>query len=71
MKKRFKVLFNRDKCKGCELCVNFCPKKILALDATVNTKGYHPAGITDESACIGCASCAKICPDSIITVEKF
>ena len=24
MKRRFKVVFNREKCKGCELCINFC-----------------------------------------------
>ena len=71
MKKRFKVLFNRDKCKGCELCVSFCPKKILALDSTVNNKGYHPACITDESECIGCASCATMCPDCCISIYEL
>ena len=70
MKRRFQVLFNRDKCKGCELCVSFCPKKILALDAAVNAKGYHPAGITDQAECIGCASCAVVCPDGVISVYK-
>ncbi|MEE3468982.1 MAG: 4Fe-4S binding protein, partial [Eubacterium sp.] len=35
MKRRFKVVFNREKCKGCELCINFCPKGILALDPEV------------------------------------
>ena len=67
-----KLTFQVDRCKGCELCVMVCPKKILALDThTVNKKGYHPACIVDQSACIACASCAKTCPDSIITVEKF
>lgn len=67
-----RVTFNRDRCKGCELCVSVCPKQIIALDTgTTNVKGYHPAGITDMSKCIACASCARICPDSIITVEKF
>ena len=63
--------FDRDRCKGCELCVSVCPKGILALDtAATNVKGYHPAAVTDVSLCIACASCAKICPDSVITVEK-
>ena len=65
------LTFDRDRCKGCELCNAACPKKILALDLeTVNKKGYHPAGVTDISLCIACASCARICPDSVITVEK-
>ena len=71
MKRRFKVEFNRDKCKGCELCVNACPKKILALDSNVNTKGYHPAGITDQESCIGCTSCALMCPDCCITIYEL
>lgn len=65
------LTFDRDRCKGCELCIAACPKHILALDLeTVNRKGYHPAGVTDLSQCIACASCARICPDSVITVEK-
>ncbi len=65
-----KLVFERDKCKGCELCVSVCPKNILALDTVTNKKGYFPAVCTDEEACIGCASCAKICPDSIISVYR-
>ncbi len=64
------LIFDRDRCKGCELCVNACPKRILALDETTNRKGYHPAAVTDLSKCISCASCARICPDSVITVAK-
>lgn len=64
------LTFQRDRCKGCGLCISLCPKHILALDTTANLKGYHPVVCTDEASCIGCASCAKICPDSIITIQK-
>ncbi len=66
----FHLKFDRDRCKGCELCVGLCPKHILALDNTPNAKGYHPASCIDEMSCIGCASCAKICPDSVISIFK-
>jgi len=67
-----KVTFDRDRCKGCEMCVSVCPKHIVVIDKeAINRKGYHPATVIDIDACIACASCAKICPDSIITVEKF
>lgn len=63
--------FDRDRCKGCELCISVCPSHILALDPeAVNSKGYHPATVTEIGACIACAGCAKICPDSVITVSK-
>ena len=66
-----KAIFNADVCKGCGLCVEACPKKIVKLDMTkINVKGYHPANLVDESACIGCAFCATMCPDCIIKVER-
>jgi len=58
-------------CKGCGLCVDACPRKLLRLAADrMNDKGYNPAELTDEGSCIGCAICGIICPDSAITVEK-
>ena len=63
--------FDRDRCKGCELCISVCPRHILALDtAAANKKGYYPAALTDPDSCIACASCARICPDSVITIYK-
>ena len=65
-----KVTFLTDLCKGCLLCTAACPRKLIAPAKTLNSKGYHPAAIADESQCIGCAFCATMCPDCIITVEK-
>ena len=66
-----KVTINANECKGCGLCVNFCPKKILALSETVlNSKGYRPAECIEPEKCIGCAMCATMCPDVAITVER-
>ena len=57
-----KMTVNRDTCKGCGLCVQVYPKKIISLDKkALNQKGYQ---------CIGCAMCAQMCPDCAITVEK-
>ncbi len=68
---RGKVTFNENECKGCELCVQVCPVKIIRLDFTkTNETGYHPAGIDEMEKCIACANCAITCPDSVITVER-
>ena len=66
-----KLTFNTDNCKGCGLCIDVCPKKILRLAPDkFNKKGHHPAEITDQESCIACAFCATMCPDCIIKVEK-
>jgi 2-oxoglutarate ferredoxin oxidoreductase subunit delta len=65
-----RITIDGDGCKGCGLCVNACPKKILALAGEINAKGYRPAAVTDESVCIACAFCAVMCPDAVIKVEK-
>lgn len=65
-----KVTFNEDKCKGCGLCVQACPKKIVALSERMNSKGYHPAEVKQQELCIGCTSCAIMCPDVVIKVER-
>lgn len=66
-----KMTVNENVCKGCGLCINVCPKKIIVLaKGRLNAKGYTPAEVTDMSVCIGCAMCGIMCPDSAITVEK-
>lgn len=66
-----KVSFNDDLCKGCGLCVNACPKRIIAIAKDkINRKGHSPAALTDPEKCIGCAFCATMCPDCVIRVEK-
>jgi len=66
-----KVVFDSERCKACGLCVEACPKKILALkEGQINKKGYRPAYCTDQQKCIGCAMCATMCPDCVIEVYK-
>lgn len=66
-----KVTFQEELCKGCELCMMVCPKKIIVIATDrMNSKGYRPVNLHETEKCIGCAFCAWMCPDSVIEVEK-
>ena len=68
--KKGKLTFTDEACKGCELCVAFCPVEILHLDKErINNNGYHLISVSDIDKCIACAQCAIVCPDSVIKVE--
>ena len=39
-----KLTFDTNRCKGCGLCVEACPKGLLAIARDkINQKGHHPA----------------------------
>lgn len=59
-----------ERCKGCELCISVCPKKIIKLSDEFNSKGYHFAQCINMEECTGCALCAINCPDVAITVYR-
>jgi len=61
---------NKDKCKGCMLCVVVCPGKLIKKSKKLNKKGLYPAEIAEPEKCIACAMCALMCPDMCIEVYK-
>lgn len=63
------IKVDREKCKGCMLCISVCPKGQLQEDKNLNKKGIKPVRFLDKD-CTGCAFCAVICPDVAIEVYK-
>ena len=57
-----KVHTNR--CKGCGICVAFCPKQVLAISEIEKVE------VVAEDKCIQCSQGETRCPDFAIFVEK-
>lgn len=64
---------DRELCKGCQLCVSFCPKECITVSTGLNSKGYYPAEFSqgeNGDCCTGCTLCATVCPDMAIAVFR-
>lgn len=64
------IVVDTGRCKGCALCVEACPKDVIAMAKKVNVSGYPFVEVVSGDDCIGCASCGIVCPDGCITVYK-
>jgi 2-oxoglutarate ferredoxin oxidoreductase subunit delta len=62
---RGRVFVQKERCKGCELCIEFCPKSVLARSKDFNAKGYHYPVATNDG-CINCRLCVTVCPEYAI-----
>ena len=71
MKQKPIVIIDAEYCKGCGICIHFCPKHILGLASEVNSLGYHPPIVTNGNECTGCRQCELYCPDfAIFIIEE-
>ncbi|MFQ5834444.1 MAG: ferredoxin family protein [bacterium] len=66
------ISINEDLCKGCRgcgLCIAFCPKDVLKMSDRFTKKGVHPPEIINEEDCILCERCMIYCPDFAVVVS--
>jgi len=66
-----KIYVDSHLCKGCGICVEFCPRGVFKLKEDLSESGIHTALATEEEKCTACHLCELYCPDfAIAVVEK-
>ncbi len=63
------IHINIEQCKGCNFCVEYCPRSVLEMSKEFNRKGYHYPDILKQGACVNCNLCEMICPEFSIFVS--
>ena len=68
---RGQLRIDEQECKGCGLCIEACPPKVIGMSERLNHYGYHPA-VYAGAGCTGCGICFIVCPEpGAITVFRL
>ncbi len=65
-----RISVDRDRCKGCGLCVHVCSRGCLAMSPAMNVSGYNPVDFVNKEHCTACGMCYQICPEVCIDVFR-
>ena len=64
------VVIDVEACKGCDLCIDACPPRVLVMTThELNARGYRYPQLLP--GCTGCKACSQICPDFVFQVHRF
>jgi Pyruvate/2-oxoacid:ferredoxin oxidoreductase delta subunit len=67
---RGQLRVNVEECKGCGLCAEACPPKVIGMNEQLNHYGYRAATYAG-AGCTGCGICFMVCPEpGAITVLR-
>jgi NAD-dependent dihydropyrimidine dehydrogenase PreA subunit len=60
----FEVIVDKEKCKGCEECLEVCTVKVFEMQES------KPVPVNVKE-CLGCQSCTEVCKEKAITVKEL
>jgi NAD-dependent dihydropyrimidine dehydrogenase PreA subunit len=60
----FRVTVDKEKCKGCEECVEVCTARVFEM------QGGKSLPVNEEK-CLGCESCREVCEEKAIRVVEL
>ncbi len=75
------IEINDKYCKGCEICVDYCPMKVFERSLEPSERGYFVPKVKHPERCTAlkaekivkkevCRLCEKLCPDQAIRIEE-
>jgi 2-oxoglutarate ferredoxin oxidoreductase subunit delta len=67
-KKVKEILIDDQYCKGCKLCIEVCPRKVLGKGNRRSRAGYSLPRVSVPENCAVCFLCEMTCPDLALTV---
>jgi 2-oxoglutarate ferredoxin oxidoreductase subunit delta len=65
------ISVDKERCKGCGFCVEFCHQKVLKLSSELGPKGYQSVIVDDSNECLNCGFCEAICPEFAIKLSPL
>lgn len=60
----FEVIINKEKCNGCEECLETCTVKVFEMQENKSL----PVNVKE---CLGCQSCVEVCREKAIMVKEL
>jgi len=66
-KKEPKAAVKKDRCDGCAICVEVCPKNCLEVIVNPKRKNNRIIKVIGE-LCSGCGACQGVCPKEAIFI---
>lgn len=62
------IRIDQERCKGCDLCLKLCPKKVFEETQSIGTEGFKLRAPVKIEDCSECGFCQYFCPEGAISL---